>query len=96
MLCAFVMLLLSAAATSTLAQTGGQSPAQRPYERTFRQSKTAVEKALKDLQPSMAGRLPVLDGFALPADHPLSRYQRAYFNRTWKSSQLRRAAQLCV
>lgn len=79
MLCAFVMLLLSAAATSTLAQTGGQSPAQRPYERTFRQSKTAVEKALKDLQPSMAGRLPVLDGFALPADHPLSRYQRAYF-----------------
>ena len=26
----------------------------------------------------MSGRLPVLEGFALPGDHPLNRYQRAY------------------
>jgi hypothetical protein len=37
---------------------------------------------LKDMQLSMAGRLPVLDGFALVGDHPLDRYQRAYFQST--------------
>ncbi len=50
-----------------------------PYERTYRQSKSAVERALKELQPSMSGRLPALEGFALAGDHPLNRYQRAYY-----------------
>jgi hypothetical protein len=50
-----------------------------PYERTYRQSKSAVEKALKELQPSMSGRLPALEGFALAGDHPLNRYQRPYY-----------------
>jgi hypothetical protein len=50
-----------------------------PYERTYRQSKSAVEKALKELQPSMSGRLPALEGFASPGDHPLNRFQRAYY-----------------
>ncbi len=50
-----------------------------PNERTYRQSKSAVEKALKELQPSMSGRLPALEGFASPGDHPLNRYQRAYY-----------------
>jgi hypothetical protein len=50
-----------------------------PYERTYRQSKGAVEKALKELQPSTSGRLPTLEGFASPGDHPLNRYQRAYY-----------------
>jgi hypothetical protein len=50
-----------------------------PYERTYRQSKSAVENALKELQPSMSGRLPALEGFASPGDHPLNRYQRAYY-----------------
>jgi hypothetical protein len=49
------------------------------YQRTFHQPKSAVEKALKELQPAMSGRLPILDGFALTGDHPLSRYQRAYY-----------------
>jgi hypothetical protein len=64
--------LLVAAAQSGSAQA-------EPYERTYRQSKSAVERALKELQPSMSGRLPVLEGFALPGDHPLNRYQRAYY-----------------
>jgi hypothetical protein len=55
------------------------SPQAGPYERTYRQSKSAVEKALKELQPSMRGRLPVLEGFALPGNHPLDQYQRAYY-----------------
>jgi hypothetical protein len=50
-----------------------------PQERSFPQSKTVVEKALKGLQPSLAGHLPVLDGFTVPSDRPLERFQRAYY-----------------
>ena len=50
-----------------------------PYERTFAQSKTAVEKALKQLQSAASGRLPVLDGFTRPGDRPLDRFQRGYY-----------------
>jgi hypothetical protein len=52
------------------------------YERSFAESKATVEKALKDMTFSLAGRLPVLDGFALPGDRPLDRYQRGYFQST--------------
>lgn len=48
-------------------------------ERTFPQSKSAVEKALREMQAATAGRLPVLDGFATSPDHPLDRYQRGYY-----------------
>jgi len=47
-------------------------------ERTFAQSKASVERALKELQSSLGGRLPVLEGFAAAADHP-ERYQRGYY-----------------
>jgi hypothetical protein len=53
-----------------------------PYERTFPQSKAAVEKALSLLQTNLAGHLPTLDGFAKPGDHPLDRYQRGYYQTT--------------
>ncbi|MGB9235334.1 MAG: hypothetical protein WCC04_13040 [Terriglobales bacterium] len=53
-----------------------------PVERTFHESKNAVEKALKQLQPSLSGHLPTLEGFAQPGDHPLSRYQRAFYQCT--------------
>jgi hypothetical protein len=48
-------------------------------ERVFSQPKATVERALKDLQSSMAGHLPVLEGFAIAGDHPLDRYRRAYY-----------------
>jgi hypothetical protein len=48
-------------------------------ERTFNQPKSAVEKALKQLQTSMSGHLPTLDGFAQAGEHPLNTYQRAFF-----------------
>jgi hypothetical protein len=58
-------------------------PAQTsPYERAFPHSKVTVEKALTAIQASLAGHLPVLDGFAKPADHPLDRYQRGYYQST--------------
>jgi len=50
-----------------------------PYERTYPQSKAAVEKALRDLQSAKAGRLPTLDGFADPGDRPLDNFQRGYY-----------------
>ena len=69
------LVLLVGAMQSGSAQTS-------PYERTYRQSKSAVERALKELQPSISGRLPTLEGFALAGDHPLNRYQRAYYQST--------------
>ncbi|HEY6338133.1 MAG TPA: hypothetical protein VIW68_06540 [Candidatus Sulfotelmatobacter sp.] len=52
------------------------------YERSFGESKASVEKVLKDLPFALAGRLPVLDGFAVPGDHSLDSYQRGYFQST--------------
>ncbi len=74
---AFLPIVL-AGVTAQSARAQADPPA-GPYERTYRQSKSAVEKALRELQPAMHGRLPVLDGFALPGNHPLNRYQRAYY-----------------
>lgn len=51
-------------------------------ERRFPQSKAAIEKALRAMQANMAGRLPILDGFAKPGDQPLERYQRGYYQAT--------------
>jgi len=59
-----------------------------PHERTFPQSKTTIEKALVGLQSSLAGHLPVLDGFAKPGDHPLDRYERGYYQSTVQISSL--------
>jgi hypothetical protein len=53
-----------------------------PAEKSFPDSKPAVEKALKNLQSSLSGHLPTLDGFAQPGEHPLDRYQRAYYQAT--------------
>jgi hypothetical protein len=55
-------------------------------ERTFPQSKATVEKAVKDMQSATAGRLPVLEGFATPAEHPLDRYQRGYYQSKFQVS----------
>lgn len=53
-----------------------------PAERTFPQSKPLVEAALRQLQGSAGGRLPALDGFALPGEQPLERFQRGYYQCT--------------
>jgi hypothetical protein len=62
------------------------SQAQGGFERTFPQSKATVEKALKEMQAATAGRLPVLDGFATSAEHPLDRYQRGYYQAKFQVS----------
>src|SRR5712671_4213259 len=55
-------------------------------ERSFPQSKTTVERALNLMQTATAGRLPVVDGFAISTDHPLDRYQRGYYQSKFNVS----------
>jgi hypothetical protein len=59
-----------------------------PYERTYPQSKSAIEKALKELQPAMSGHLPALEGFAVAGEHPLNRYQRAFYQSSAQVSAI--------
>ena len=68
--------LLCAGEIMVLAQT--TSVPSVPQERSFPQSKTVVEKRIRELQAS-AGRLPVLEGFTAPGDRPLNRFQRGYY-----------------
>jgi hypothetical protein len=70
---------LFAVSLAFLCFPGGGLAQGNGLERSFPQSKAAVEQALKTMQGASAGRLPVLDGFATPADHPLDRYQRGYY-----------------
>jgi hypothetical protein len=56
------------------------SPVKNPgSERTFPQPVTVVETALQRLPGGTSGRLPMLDGFVVPGPHPLSGYQRPYY-----------------
>jgi len=54
----------------------------KTYERSFGQSESAVRKALRQMQSEMGGHLPTIDGFAVPGEHGLERYERAYFQAT--------------
>jgi hypothetical protein len=76
---------VAAAAVFLLCVRGGQAQS-NGYERTFPQSKATVEKVLKEMQAAVAGRLPVLDGFATSPDHPLDRYQRGYYQSKFQVS----------
>jgi hypothetical protein len=61
---------------AAVAQCSVQGAAQ---ERAFPQSKAAIEKALSTMQASLSGRLPTLEGFAVPGDRPLDRFKRGYY-----------------
>ena len=49
------------------------------YEREFSRSKPDIEKLLRGLQSPAGSRLPILEGFVIPALQPLERYGRAYY-----------------
>ena len=70
---------LAACAPISYAQGNG-------YERSFPQSKATIEKMLQEMPT--AGRLPVVDGFAISssADHPLDRYRRGYYESKFQVS----------
>ncbi len=50
-----------------------------PYARSYPQPKTQIEQALKELQASSGQKLPILDGFVAPAQKPLDRYERGFY-----------------
>jgi len=50
-----------------------------PYARSFSKSKEEVEKALSELQAATGQKLPIVDGFVVPGDQPLDRYERAFY-----------------
>lgn len=77
-----VLLVLMALGIAGAQQSSQPSPPLSSQERTYTQSRITVEKALKELQASLSGRLPVLDGFAVQGEYPLSRYQRGYYQST--------------
>jgi hypothetical protein len=77
-----LLVLIFLIATLIAGRAHAQSAQASPYERPYPQSKSAVEKALKELQPALSGRLPGLEGFAVQGDRPLSRYQRAFYQST--------------
>jgi hypothetical protein len=79
-LAGFCTLLFGGAVGST-----GQS---NGLERTFPQSKAAVESALRQMSSATSGRLPVLDGFASSPDHPLENYRRGYYQAKFQVSAL--------
>jgi hypothetical protein len=73
----FAPALLAAVVTFSGAPSRAQDSG---VERSFPQSKPAVEKVLREMQPATAGRLPVLDGFATSTpDRPLDHFQRGYY-----------------
>ncbi len=57
----------------TLAFAHSSAAQSVPYERAFPQSRTIVEKRIKELQSS-AGRLPVLDGFTVAGRSPIESF----------------------
>lgn len=48
-------------------------------ERTFPEPVDTIQAALKKLPGGTSGRLPLLEGFVVPGSHPLSSYQRPYY-----------------
>ena len=70
------ILLCFVSLTSFARETSAQAI---PYARNFAVPRAQVEQALKDLQAYSGQKLPVLDGFVAPADKPLDRYERGFY-----------------
>jgi hypothetical protein len=68
-----VLVCLLLAPTPTLRAQAGSA------ERVFPQSKATIEGVLKSISADLSGRLPTLDGFAVPGTRSLDQYQRGYF-----------------
>jgi hypothetical protein len=79
------VIVICCLAVSMLQASPSDAPS-APYERTFTQSKLVVEKTLKQLGTSASGRLPVLDGFTVPGNLPLDRFQRGFYQCTTQAS----------
>jgi hypothetical protein len=72
----FIAALAGAQAAPTVA------PA--PFERTFTNPATEVERVVRNLRPSSSGRLPTVDGFVEVSDLPIDHYERGYYECTFQ------------
>jgi hypothetical protein len=50
-----------------------------PYARSYAKSKDEVDQALKELQAYVGQKIPILEGFVVPAGKPLDHYERAFY-----------------
>jgi hypothetical protein len=50
-----------------------------PYARVFPKSAEEVETALKELQAYSGEKLPIVDGFVITGEKPLTQYERAFY-----------------
>jgi hypothetical protein len=78
-------ILLAVLLVCMSAEMLGQTPAS---EHRFSVSQPALDKAVRALNVSTPGRLPVLDGFVLPDVAMLGNYQRAYYQYTIETRAL--------
>ena len=85
-LCLGILLVISLAAC-LISPTAANAQATES-ERAFSQTKVAIEKALKELQPFASGRLPTLEGFAVSNELSLDRFQQGYFQCTVRVTPL--------
>lgn len=53
-----------------------------PYARSYAKPKADVDQALKDLQAYYGQKLPILDGFVVPGEKALDRYERGFYQFT--------------
>jgi hypothetical protein len=56
------------------------------FERRFSNPKAEVDKALQELQGSLKGRLPILEGFVEEPSEPLDHFDRGYYECSAKAS----------
>ena len=74
-----IVLWMVAVTIAGLAGTWHADGQSNPNERVFPQSKAKIEEALRAMQATLSGHLPILDGFAKPGEHPLDQYERGYY-----------------
>ena len=70
------LVLLLAVSNGNLWQACAQAV---PYARAFGKPKADVDKALAELGANTGQKLPIVDGFVATTDHPLDRYERAFY-----------------
>lgn len=56
------------------------------FERRFPNPKTEVDKAIQEIQASVKGRLPILEGFVEERSEPLDHFDRGYYECSAKAS----------
>ena len=66
-------------AAAVLLTASGLTAQNDPIERTFTDPRAEVEKAVTAAKVSSSGKLPALEGFVGQTQHPVERYERAYY-----------------